>query len=342
MPRRGQGPRLKWLDKRNCYYIVFTEHGRSRERSTGTADRERAEEFFAEFLAVRRRADGRVRDPSEILVTDTLADYAREVGPAVMNPERIAYAMVPLAEFWEGRAVAAISAETLRGYARWRNRSAGTIRREIGVLRAALNHGFGEGRITRQIPVKMPVRRPEAKARWLTRQEAAALLNAARKSYRARLHLPLFILMGLYTGKRKEALLSLRWPQVDFAAGRIDWNPPGRPLTKKQRGLTRIPRRLRPHLRRAYERRRSDTGCVIEYEGHPVKDVKRAFAAACEAAGVEGASPHTLRHTCATWLMQHGVDKWEAAGFLGMTLQTLESTYGHHHPDYQEGAANAL
>ena len=34
--------------------------------------------------------------------------------------------------------------------------------------------------------------------------------------------------------------------------------------------------------------------------------------------------------------MQSGVDLWDAAGFLGMTVQQLERSYGHHHPDYQE------
>src|SRR5215211_4895311 len=57
----------------------------------------------------------------------------------------------------------------------------------------------------------------EARDRWLTRKEAAALLRAARQEPKVRLHLPLFILMALYTGQRKDALLSLRWVQVDLA-----------------------------------------------------------------------------------------------------------------------------
>lgn len=43
MPRRNQGPKLRWLAKRGCYYIAWTEGGRSRERSTGASDREKAE-----------------------------------------------------------------------------------------------------------------------------------------------------------------------------------------------------------------------------------------------------------------------------------------------------------
>jgi hypothetical protein len=33
---------------------------------------------------------------------------------------------------------------------------------------------------------------------------------------------------------------------------------------------------------------------------------------------------------------------WEAAGWFGMTVQQLEANYGHHHPDFQEGVAEAF
>jgi hypothetical protein len=40
--------------------------------------------------------------------------------------------------------------------------------------------------------------------------------------------------------------------------------------------------------------------------------------------------------------MQHGADLWQTAGYLGMTVETLEAVYGHHHPDYQADAAAAI
>jgi integrase len=46
-----------------------------------------------------------------------------------------------------------------------------------------------------------------------------------------------------------------------------------------------------------------------------------------------------MRHSRATWMMQARVPVWEAAGALGMSLETLERTYGHHHPDFQKKAA---
>jgi hypothetical protein len=40
--------------------------------------------------------------------------------------------------------------------------------------------------------------------------------------------------------------------------------------------------------------------------------------------------------------MQNGADLWQAAGFLGMTVEMLQERYGHHHPDFQRDAADAV
>jgi integrase len=208
------------------------------------------------------------------------------------------------------------------------------------VLRAAINHAHREGRLTRTVAVHLPAS-AEPRDQWLTRQKAARLLRAALREPRVRLHLPLFILIGLYCGRRKEAILSLRWAQVDLDSGVIDFRAPDAPVTNKRRGRVPIPPKLLPHLRRA-RLRGTEMGFVINDNGARLGDVKRGFASACRHAGLDGVSPHTLRHTCATWLMQRGVDIWEASGFLAMTRETLERVYGHHHPDYLRNAADAL
>src|SRR5262249_51707787 len=190
MPRRNSGPRLRFLEKRGCYYIVWTEVGRSRERSTGTTDRRQAEVALAEFLHLRTRTAG-PRDPSEVLVTDALADYAEEHGEETVSPWRIAAAVKVLGPFWAGRTVVEVTRGTCKADEKARGRSAGTVRRELGVLRAAINHGYKNGRLTRVVAVHLPDR-PEPRDRWLTCEEAAALLRAALSEPRVRLHLPLF------------------------------------------------------------------------------------------------------------------------------------------------------
>ena len=336
MARRNNGPRLRWLDKRQSWYIVWSENGRSRERSTGTRDRATAEVRFAEFLRDRQRTGG-PRDPAEVLITDVLTDYAAERGPKVLASERIAYALVPLVKWWQGRTVSHVTRQTCEAYGDWRNRSPGTVRRELTTLRAAINHCFRENRLTRSVAVHLPDR-PASKDRWLSKKEANALLTACASLPKAGIYMELFVAIALHTGQRKEAILSLRWPQVDFDAATINWNPIGRVQTKKRRPVARIPPQLMPYLRRAKEFG-DDLGFVIHNDGKRIGDVKKSFARACEIAGLEGVTPHTLRHTRATWGMQAGAGVWELAGFLGMTPDTLEKVYGHHHPDYQKSAA---
>jgi len=84
----------------------------------------------------------------------------------------------------------------------------------------------------------------------------------------------------------------------------------------------------------------------VEYNGKPVLSVKKAFRKVVKLAGIDisegNVTPHTLRHTAATWLMQLGVNLWTAAGYLGMTVEVLERTYGHHHPDHLSEAVEAI
>ncbi len=61
-----------------------------------------------------------------------------------------------------------------------------------------------------------------------------------------------------------------------------------------------------------------------------------------KATGISDATPHTLRHTCGTWLAQRGVPMWEIAGYLGMTVETASWVYLHHSPEHLRAAADAV
>jgi integrase len=72
---------------------------------------------------------------------------------------------------------------------------------------------------------------PAGRDYWITRSEAARLLWETRRDWRARLHLPSYTLIALYTGARCGAILDLTWPQIDLVRGIINFNPPGRAPT---------------------------------------------------------------------------------------------------------------
>ena len=346
MPRANRGAYLVFMRKRSTYYIQWFEHGHKRQRSTGTADREDAERQLAGFLverAIRDRPAG-PRGPGELPIADALALYGAEHAPHTAAPARIGYAIEALLPFWGGLMVGTITQETCRAYVKQRARSDATVRRELGVLRAALNLAHRYGRLTSVPHVFLP-RKPEGKDRWLTRSEAALLLHAAvRARSDTRLYLPLFIVLGLYTGARKEALLSLRWPQVDLDRRIIHFGR-GRTQTNKRQRPVPIGEHLATFLRLA-RRRGSDLGYVIHRDGKRIRDIGDArggsFGRACAKAGLTDVTPHTLRHTCGTWLAQAGVDLFAVAGWLGHSAAKTTEMYAHHSPEYLATARRAL
>ena len=101
-----------------------------------------------------------------------------------------------------------------------------------------------------------------------------------------------------------------------------------------------LPHQLLAHLRRW---KRCGQRFVVEWNSKPVKAIEKAFANAAADAGLgPDVTPHVLRHTAATWLMQSGTNPWEVAGFLGMSVEMLLERYGHHHPDHLSGARKAF
>lgn len=353
MPKRNTGYRLRWIDRRQSFYIVWYEQGRERLRATGETDGKRAEAVLASFIRQSHRPAGGPRPAHEVTIGEVLDYYGKNKGAFAADPARIGYAIDALEPFWASLRVSDVNDATCAAYVEQRKRAPATVRRELTTLRAALN--YANGRITdRAPPVSMPPA-PKGKDRWLTHSEAAGLLNAARTARSdVRLYLPLFVLIGLYTGARKEAILSLRWSQVNLATRRINFARDDGRVTSKGRAHNQIPQRLLTFLRLAHKRRHSDIGYVIHDKGKPILDiggawdgkpdsfVQGSFGRACKRAGIVGVTPHTLRHTCGTWLAQAGVPLRLIGEWLGHSDDRTTKLYAHHHPDYQEEAVAAF
>ncbi|MDE0456266.1 MAG: site-specific integrase [Chromatiales bacterium] len=338
MPRPTKGPRLYRRADRG-YYVI---RDGDRFVRTGTRDSGEAEAALARYLAEKGRQSG-PRAPHQMTVATALDIYGRERAPAVRAPERIGYAIAALLPVLGSLPVGSITGEVCRRYAKTRGKAPGTVRKELGVLAAALNHCHAEGYLTSAPKVRLPAK-PAPRDRWLTRDEAARLIRAAYRNPKAR-HLARFILVALYTGTRSEAILRLRFMphtgggHVDTEAGRIYRRGARQTETKKRQPPIPIPRKLLAHLRR-WER--NGAQYVVDVDGQRVGSVKTAWRTALAEADIEHCTRHDLRHTAITWAMQRGIDKWTAAGYFGVTLDVLEGTYGHHHPDFLQGAVEAM
>ncbi|SLN19777.1 Tyrosine recombinase XerC [Roseivivax jejudonensis] len=349
------------MQRRETGIWIIRDTGRG-DRSTGTRDRGEAEKRLAEYIAQRDRRPGGPAQPDEITVAEVLTFYATEhvASGAVKDPTRIAYAIESLLDYWGELPANAVNRETCRAYGRSRVRhrkdpktgeviettpiADGTIRKELGVLSAAFNYCREEGRILNPPKVHLPDK-PAPKDRWLTRSEAARLLWAAYRNPEAK-HLARFMLVALYTGTRKSAILRLRFMRnvngghVDTEAGILYRRAPGVAETKKKTPHIRVAPRLLGHLRRweAHGER-----WVVAYEGQGVASIKTAWRTAARAAKLDDATPHTLRHTAITWACQSGrADLWELSGYFGVSMETMTKVYAHHHPDHQQGAVAAI
>ena len=341
MPRKSAGARLYQRTKgRGAGYWVIRDGGRF--VSTGTRDRREAESKLAAYIAQRERPAG-PRDPAQMTVAEVLNIYATERAPHVKDPTRIADCVRALVPILGALPLSAITGEVCRRYGKARDRAPGTVRKELGTLAAAINHCHAEGYITSAPRVRLPAR-PAPRDRWLSRDEAAKLVRAAYRNQKAK-HLARFILVALYTGTRSDAILRLGFMPntvggwVDTDRGVLYRRAAGEVESKKRTPPVPIPRPLLAHLRR-WER--MGARFVVEVDGQRVGSPKTAWRTALAASGIDHCTKHDLRHTAVTWAMQRGADKWAAAGFFGLSLDMLESVYGHHHPDHLRSAVEAM
>ena len=109
-------------------------------------------------------------------------------------------------------------------YSYWDLRAAGgwsksTIWTDLSVLRACLGWAVEMEKLPKA-PFIWLSNQPPPRDRYLTRYEADRLIAAAELP-----HLRLFILLALYTGARKTAILELEWSRVDFDEDIINSTP---------------------------------------------------------------------------------------------------------------------
>ena len=351
MPRPRKPARLELRKQRGGASVWVIRDGPTYRR-TGCAgeDIEGAEKALANYNAGKYRPTDSL-DPRTIPVADALNHYATHRLPKLANPYQEAANLAPLVTFWSDRPLTDLDAPQCRAYTAERCAAGvkpATARRELEALRAAVNFYLDD----RKLPFRFKLELPEkgaSRLRWLTRDEAAALIHAARR--RGYDHVARLILIGIYTGTRSGAIKRMRWVAsvdsgyFDLDQGVMVRRGAAERATRKRRPTIRIPDRLKPHLARW---RRLDGICphVIHWNGEPVADPKKAWATVRRDAGLDKAVvPHTLRHTAASWGMQNvetPQDLQVLADFLGMSLKILIDVYGHLNPQHQAAAANAI
>ena len=341
--------KLRKFDWSPFWYVCWSEERKPLRISTGKEDQAEAERWKAEFVL---EIDREQRTGEEFLVSDALHFYMENYSPDTPSHKTNGYNMVPLLEFFGDMTAMNIKQTDTRGFIKQqegRGKAPGTIKRQLSLLSAAINFSHKENKIEFAPKIIMP-KEPPPRDRWLTKEEAGRLISACTEE-----HVRLFIHIALFTGQRRGAILDLKWAQVNFDTRQIDFNPPGRIQTKKRRVPINMNDEFLPVMQAAYWRREQalDDGkrwamsdYVVTYRGRgkdgKLEDIGKGFDKACADAGLNDVTPHTLKHTCGTWMAHAGAPMWQISGVLGHSLARTSELYLHHHPDYLKEATGAI
>ena len=347
MSKKNKGIHLYYRKDRDCWEIREFVEGKRKRHATGFSCRTDAEEKLAELLVKNTT----IQECTTI--GKIISYYIQEHLPTIKRPDTALKCLERLIPFWseiklddirksktleyyEYRKLEFEQWQNLHEYKSKRSLSKATIRREIEQLQAAINYAHRDN-VINTCPYVWKPNKSTPRMRWLTNSEAAKLLQAARTSEKAKDHLPIFILIALYTGARSNSIFRLRWTQVDLERGYIDFTNSD-DSRNKQATIIPISKKLLGHLKR-HKKYGTDIGYVIHINQRHVKSVKTAFKSACKRAGIEGVTPHVLRHTAASWRVQRRVPTYEVAKLLGhSSAQMVEKVYGHMSPDHLNDA----
>lgn len=208
--------------------------------------------------------------------------------------------------------------------------SDGTIRRDIQVLNAALRWSHLQS-------VRGPAEPPrrEVFTTWDNLQKLISI------SSRYPVWMRTFVRLLVYTGQRKGAVLGLRWSDVDFNRNTIDFRAS---MVARQKGRAIVPihRDLAPYLRAIS----SSFSLVLE---NPVVSERRlrvvdyTWMKMAKEAGLPEITPHAVRHSVATHLVESGADLLKVSRLLGHSnVAITQKVYAHFSPNFVDEAMEMM
>ncbi|MEM7277712.1 MAG: site-specific integrase, partial [Pseudomonadota bacterium] len=200
-----------------------------------------------------------------------------------------------------------------------KGKAAATANRYLALIRSILRAARDDWEWVQQIPRVRLFKEPEKRVRWITRDEATALLRELPD------HLADMAAFTLATGLRRNNVTQLRWDQVDLSRA-VAWIHPDQSKSRKaisvplnRDALSILKRRQRMHAEYAFT-----------YQDRPVLQTStKAWYAALKRAGISNFRWHDLRHTWASWHVQNGTSLQELMELGGWASYTMVLRYAH-------------
>ena len=335
-----------------CYYIKYIDPRTHKQvkQKVGWAS-----EGFTPELAQKKRTEaleGR-RQEEEVAVEITLDAFAEKYFTTVSDlkkdkgyNDRNRYKN-HLQPALGGRLLTAITIEDLEKLrAKLAKKiSAQTVVHVFKLLKAMFNRAIAWNQFADKNPVSGLKSKPlnNARVRYLTREEARALLEAL---------LPFgdihdMALLSLGAGLRFGEVAKLQWQDINFDNETA--------LIRDGKGGTDRHAQIKGPVKAMLLRRREATSDPVGYlwlneKGVPHPFAPRSYEKAVDALGLNAAATdakdkvvfHTLRHTFASWLAIQGTPLYTIQRLLGHKSIKMTERYAHLCPDVQATAVETM
>lgn len=322
------------------YYIDFTRGGRRVRHSLETTKLKEAKE--RRDLVLAEKVGTQWGKPSQDISPDAFwARYEKwaAVRKVPVSLKTEAYHWNQFLRFARPKTLGAVEPRDIEDFVRYRKNkglSSVTINDQLTCLKNLYNRARELELYTGPNPVDEVKRLPVEKSppRFLNEEQIEAVMTEAAKRSR---DIYLFFSLGVFAGLRTNEIGNAKWEWLDFEQGTLTVQRAvdGSFGTKGKRFRT-IP--LHNRLRAILEPLRKAGGYLImpNKEGsgkwRTRYEPKRAFKTVSKAAGVEWCSPHILRHTFASQLVQKGVSLYKVSRWLGHASITTTQIYAHLAP----------
>jgi len=317
----------------DTWWLCFTApNGERIRRSTGTADKQEAQEYH-DHLKVELWRVHKLGEKPRRTWQEATVQWVREKDHKAKLNEDIAK-LKWIDPFLGGKYLDEIDRELVSkiGEAKKAEASPSTSNRYLALVRAILRIARDEWEWLDHVPKVKMYPEPKKRVRWITHEEAVRLIKELP------LHLADLAAFTLATGLRQRNATYLRWDQVDMARGmawiHADESKSGRAITVPLNGdaLTVLNRVKGTHPVYAFT-----------YAGKPVaRTTTKAWYAACERAEIENFRWHDLRHTWASWHVQAGTGLQELMELGGWSCMEMVLRYAHLGGEHLKRAADRI
>ena len=315
------------------WWLKYYQNGRATRESSGSA-----KETVARRLLKDREGDvvrgvpvipkvGRVTFAEA--AADLEADYSTNKKRSLETVRR--HVTKHLTPHFRNRRLAEIRTDTVRLYVAARQLEGAanaTINRELSALKRMFSLAVQAGKLHAKPHIPM-LREDNIRTGFFEHQQFTAVRDHLPPALRS------VATFAYYTGWRVQSeVLGLQWHQVDLKAGIVRLDPG---TTKNREGRT-FPLGMLDDLRDTVETQRAATDAlqrtggeivpwVFHRDGERIRNFRKAWRAACKAAGCPGRIPHDFRRTAVRNLVRAGVPEKTAMQLTGHKTRAVFDRY---------------